>query len=218
MLDHAAPLRAQRPEVSRHVYDMLFKGGPIVILIALSSVVALGVFLERLWSLQRNRVIPEVFLKRIETLIGEQRVKDALLLCQESKNPMARVMAAALKNAEQDRSRIKESVEEVGKIEGSYLERYVEVVGTIAAITPLLGLLGTVYGMIKVFQRVEQYGLGDPAQFASGIWEALITTAVGLSVAIPAFISYKILLARVTRLLVEMEARSLKMIDLVAEE
>ena len=131
---------------------------------------------------------------------------------------MARVMAAALKNAERNRSRIKESVEEIGKIEGSYLERYVEIVGTVAAITPLLGLLGTVYGMIKVFQRVEQYGLGDPAQFASGIWEALITTAVGLSVAIPAFIFYKILLSRVTRLLVEMEDRSLKMIDLVAQD
>lgn len=200
------------------MYELLLKGGPISILIGLCSVVALGVFLERLWSLQRNRIIPDVFLKRIETLIGEKRLDDALLLCQETENPMARVMAAALRNSESNRSRIKESVEDVGKIEGSYLERYVEVVGTVAAITPLLGLLGTVYGMIKVFQRVEQYGLGDPAQFASGIWEALVTTAVGLSVAIPAFIFYKYLLARVSRLLVEMEERSLKLIDLVAQD
>ncbi|MEM6533576.1 MAG: MotA/TolQ/ExbB proton channel family protein [Myxococcota bacterium] len=196
--------------------EFLTQGGFLVWPIALCSIIALGVFLERLWSLQRSRIIPDVFLKRIETLIGEQRIKDALLLCQETENPMARVMAAALRNAEKERGRIKESVEEIGKIEGSYLERYVEVVGTIAAITPLLGLLGTVFGMIKVFQRVEQYGLGDPAQFANGIWEALITTAVGLSVAIPAFIFYKVLIARVSALLVEMEDRSLKMIDLVA--
>ncbi len=200
------------------MYELLLKGGPISVMIGVCSVVALGVFLERLWSLQRNRIIPDTFLTRIETLIGEKRLQDALLLCQETQNPMARVMAAALRNAQSDRARIKEGVEEVGKIEGSYLERYVEVVGTVAAITPLLGLLGTVYGMIKVFQRVEQYGLGDPAQFANGIWEALVTTAVGLTVAIPAFIFYKYLQARVSRLLVEMEERSLKLIDLVAQD
>ncbi|MEM6733193.1 MAG: hypothetical protein AAF658_16665, partial [Myxococcota bacterium] len=111
------------------MYEFLSQGGIIVFVIAGCSVVAVGVFFERLWSLQRNRIIPDTFLSRIETLIGEQRIKDALLLCQETENPMARVMAAALRNADHDRSRIKEGVEEVGKIEGSYLERYVEVVG-----------------------------------------------------------------------------------------
>jgi biopolymer transport protein ExbB len=200
------------------VYEFLVKGGPIVIPIILCSVVALGVFLERIWALQKHRIIPDSFIKRIEELIGEQRLGDALLLCQENHNPMARVMAAALRTAKRSRARIKESVEEVGKYEGAMLERYVEVVGTIAAISPLLGLLGTVLGMIRVFQRVEEFGLGDPSVFASGIWEALITTAIGLSVAIPAFIFYKYLLARVDRLIIEMEDRSLAMIDLVAQD
>ncbi len=198
------------------MYEFLVKGGPVVIPIIACSVVALGVFLERLWALQRSRVIPDTFIRRIEQLIGDRRLNDALLLCQENHNPMARVMAAALKTAAKPRPRVKESVEEVGKYEGAMLERYVEIVGTVAAISPLLGLLGTVLGMIKVFQRVEEFGLGDPSVFASGIWEALITTAIGLSVAIPAFIFYKYLLARVDRLIIEMEDRSLGMIDLVA--
>ena len=198
------------------MYDFLVKGGPVVIPIIACSVVALGVFLERLWALQRGRIIPDAFIRRIEQLISDRRINDALLLCQENQNPMARVMAAALKTAAKPRSRVKEAVEEVGKYEGAMLERYVEIVGTVAAISPLLGLLGTVLGMIKVFQRVEEFGLGDPSVFASGIWEALITTAIGLSVAIPAFIFYKYLLSRVDRLIIEMEDRSLGLIDMVA--
>ncbi len=200
------------------MYEFLVKGGPIIIPIAACSVIALGVFLERIWALQRNRIIPELFIKRIEDLVHQNRIPDALLLCQENQNAMARIMAGALRNAARRRSRVKEAVEEVGKYEGAMLERYIEVVGTIAAISPLLGLLGTVFGMINVFQDVADFGLGDPSVFANGIWEALITTAVGLSVAIPAFIFYKYLLARVDRLIIEMEDRSLAMIDLVAQD
>ncbi|MEZ4271995.1 MAG: MotA/TolQ/ExbB proton channel family protein [Myxococcota bacterium] len=200
------------------MYEFLVKGGPLIIAIGACSVVALGVFLERLWSLKRSRVIPDSFIQRIENLIGEQRVPDALLLCQENANPMANIMAAALRNASHKRSRIKEAVEDVGRYEGAMLERHVEVVGTCSAISPLLGLLGTVLGMIRVFQGVEEHGLGDPAFFASGIWEALITTAVGLAVAIPAFIFYKYLLARVDVLVIEMEDRSMRLVDLVAQE
>ena len=200
------------------MYDFLIKGGSIMIPIGICSVVALGVFLERVWSLQRRRIIPDGFVRRIEDLIGETRVKDALLLCQEAKNPMANVMAAALRNADRPRERVKEAVEESGKMEGALLERYIEVVGTCAAISPLLGLLGTVLGMIEVFQGVEVGGLGDPAFFAAGIWKALITTAVGLAVAIPAYIFYKYLLGRVDRILVEMQERSLRLVDLLSRD
>ena len=200
------------------MYEFLVQGGPLVIPIGLCSVIALGVFLERLWTLKRTRIIPESFILRIEELIGEDRVADALLLCQENHNPMGSVMAAALRNAEKDRPRVKEAVEEVGKFEGAMLERYVEIVGTCAAVAPLLGLLGTVLGMITVFQRVEEQGLGDPSVFASGIWEALITTAVGLAVAIPALIFYKYLQVRVDSLIVEMEERALRLIDMVCEK
>lgn len=200
------------------MYDFLIKGGTIMIPIGICSVVALAVFLERLWSLQRRRIIPDGFIKRIEELIAQARVNDALLLCQEYRNPMANIMAAALRNASRNRERVKEAVEESGRFEGAMLERYIEVVGTCSAISPLLGLLGTVLGMIEVFQGVEVGGLGDPAFFAAGIWKALITTAVGLAVAIPAYIFYKYLLSRVDTLLVEMEERSLRMVDLVSRE
>ena len=200
------------------MYEFLIKGGPLIIPIAICSVVALGVFMERLWSLKRGRIIPESFVSRIEDLISEHRVADALLLCQESNNPMANIMAAALKTAQRQRSVIKEFVEEVGKHEGALLERYIEVLGTCAAISPLLGLLGTVTGMMEVFQQVEVYGLGDPSVFASGIWQALITTAIGLAVAIPSYIFYKYLLARVDALVIEMEERSLHLIDMVSED
>ncbi|MBI3179250.1 MAG: MotA/TolQ/ExbB proton channel family protein, partial [Deltaproteobacteria bacterium] len=171
-----------------------------------------------LWYLQRRRLIPDAFVARIEKLIAAQRLDDALLLCQENDTPMAHVMAAALRNASRARERVKEAVEEVGKFQGTLLERYVEVVGTVAAVEPLLGLLGTVLGMITVFQQVETFGLGDPSSFAAGIWEALITTAAGLSVAIPTYLGYKLLLSRVEQLLVEMEERSLRVIDMVARD
>ena len=200
------------------MYDIIVRGGPLVVPIAICSLLALTVFLERLWVLRRSRVIPDAFVGRIHEMVSEKRVSDALLLCQEKENPMANIMEAALKNAQKERARIKEMVEEVGKHEGAQLERYIEVIGTCAAISPLMGLLGTVTGMMDVFRRVEEVGLGDPSAFASGIWQALITTAIGLSVAIPAFIFYKYLLGKVDGLLVEMEELSLKLIDRVAED
>lgn len=199
------------------MYEFLVKGGPLVVPIGLCSIVALGVFLERLWNLQRHRIIPDDFILKIENLIREKRIGDALLLAQNSANPMARIMSAALKNGSAERSHIKEAVEEVGRRESALLERYIEVLGTCAAIAPLLGLLGTVTGMMDVFQQVEAFGLGDPSVFASGIWKALITTAVGLSVAIPSFIFYKYLLGRVDHLVIEMEERSLNLVEMVVD-
>lgn len=197
--------------------EMLLKGGILLYPIGACSVVALSVFLERMFSLQRGRILPQAFAQRIEELVRTSRIDDALLLCEEAKTPIATIMAAALRHASFERKRIREAVEEVGKVEGASLERYVEVVGTCSAISPLLGLLGTVLGMIRVFQGVVEHGLGDPAVFASGIWEALVTTAVGLAVAIPAYIFYKILQGRVDDLLVQLEMRAAHIVDLLSE-
>jgi biopolymer transport protein ExbB len=200
------------------VYEFLLKGGVLVAPIVACSVIALAVFLERLWVLKQSRIIPSVFVGRIETLVRERRLQDALLLCRENASPMAQIMAAAIENAAHSRARIKEAVEEAGKFAAAMLERHVEWVGTCSAVSPLLGLLGTVFGMIEVFQGVERGGLGDPAFFAQGIWTALITTAVGLTVAIPAYVFYKHLLARVDRAVVEMEERSLHLVELLTRE
>ena len=197
------------------LWDLLVRGGILIYPIGLCSLITVAVFIERLWYLKKSRVIPEAFTKRIETLIVDGRVSDALLLCQESSNPMANVFSAALSQNSRQRAEIKELVEETGKYEAAQLEKYIEILGTCAAITPLLGLLGTVIGMMSVFQQVEVNGLGVPSLFASGIWQALITTAVGIGVAIPAFIFYKYLQGRVDILLLEMEERALRLIDKV---
>jgi len=195
--------------------EFLLKGGPLVVPIGICSVVALGVFLERLWSLRRTRVISEDFVNQIESLIRENRIPDALSLAKDRSNPMAHIVTAALRRHNCERDLIKESVEEVGRRESALLERYIEILGTCAAIAPLLGLLGTVTGMMDVFREVEAFGLGDPSVFASGIWKALITTAVGLGVAIPSFIFYKSLISKVDGLVIEMEERSLNLVEMV---
>jgi biopolymer transport protein ExbB/TolQ len=156
----------------------------------LASVVGVGVFFERLWSTQRARVLPRAFVDRIRALVAKGKTNEALLLCEENGSSIALIMAAALRAYEHstNRSEIKEAVEEVGAREVGHMDRNVEVVGTVATISPLLGLLGTVVGMIQVFREfVEAFASGNvgPDTFAQGIWQALITTAYGLIVAIP---------------------------------
>ncbi len=197
--------------------DMLVKGGLLLYPIGLCSIIALAVFLERLYSLQRSRIVPLPFVQRIADLARENRAEDALLLCDEASTPIANILAAGLRKAKYDRQRVREAVEEVGKVEAAGLERYIEIIGTCSSISPLLGLLGTVTGMIRVFQGVAEYGLGDPGFFASGIWEALVTTGVGLAVAIPAFIFYKIIQGKADGLLVELEMHSSRIVDLLTE-
>lgn len=194
------------------------KGGPLVVPILLASIWALGVFFERLWHVQIARVIPESFVARIEKLLVEGRVSDARLLCEETHNPMARVMAAGLQQMPASRQTLKAAMEDVGGLEATELERHVETVGTVAAVTPLLGLLGTVIGMIGAFQEIEAAGVGDPALFAHGIWQALLTTALGLGVAIPSLVFYKILCGKIEHVLAAMEKRSLGLLALLVDQ
>jgi biopolymer transport protein ExbB len=193
--------------------DWLVKGGPVMVPILGGSILALAIFFERLWALRRERVVPDTFLARIDELVAKGDHPAALRACRDADNPMAHVLAAALAEPTRPRAEMREAVEEVGKVQGAGLERWVEAVGTIAAIEPLMGLLGTVFGMISVFQKVEELGLGDPSGFAAGIWQALITTAAGLTIGIPALIGYRYLLARVERLLLEMEERTFAVVE-----
>ena len=201
-----------------NIYAFLLKGGPIVVAIGLCSIIALGIFLERLWRLQRHRVLDLDFVDRIHTLAKEKRISDALLLCEQNASTISRIYTAILGNNAKPRATLKEIAEESGRSESVKLERYVEVIGTVAMLTPLLGLLGTVLGMIRVFQRIEEFGLGDPGVFASGIWEALITTAVGLSVAIPALIFHRYLQSHIEQLVAEMEDLSISIIEVITQD
>lgn len=204
------------------LFAFLKQGGVLMIPIAAFSVVALGVFLERLWALRPGVVIPRDFLGLIRRKVTEDKAGEALTLCEGNRSAASAVVASGLRHAGRARDVIKEAFEEVGRLEVTHLSRFVEVLGTIAAVTPLLGLLGTVVGMIEVFRTVvaeagTAAGPVNPASLANGIWAALLTTAAGLSVAIPAFLGYKYLLSRVDRLAIEMEEVCLDLLDLLTE-
>jgi biopolymer transport protein ExbB len=198
------------------------KGGPLMWVILFAAVVGLFVFFERLYSLQRSRVVPRAFVDRIRAMVAKGKTSEAQLLCEENDSSIARMMVASLQAYSDGKSRaeIKEAVEEVGGREVAHLDKNVEIIGTVASVSPLLGLLGTVVGMIQVFQRfVEAYeaGTAGPDVFAEGIWTALITTAYGLMVAIPMLVLYKFLQGRNDRLIVEMEEDALGMVGLLDE-
>jgi biopolymer transport protein ExbB len=199
------------------MYDFVVKGGVLMIPIALCSIIALAIFLERLWSLRRSRVIPRDFLIEIEDLIRREKIPEAITRCRKDSSSMANIILAGIRNFGKRREIVKESIEEIGRREASLLERYINVVGTIAAIAPLLGLLGTVFGMIKAFNVISIQGVGNPSSLAGGISEALITTAAGLVVAIPTFVLYRYLANKADGLIVEMEENSIRMVDLLKQ-
>jgi biopolymer transport protein ExbB len=198
------------------------KGGPLMWAILAAAVVGLFVFFERLYSLQRSRVVPRAFIDRIRAMVAKGHTREAQLLCEENASSIARMMVASLQAFADGKTRaeIKEAVEEVGGREVAHLDKNVEIIGTVASVSPLLGLLGTVVGMIQVFQRfVEAYEKGEagPDVFAEGIWTALITTAYGLMVAIPMLVLYKFVQARNDRLIVEMEEDAMGIVGLLDE-
>jgi len=198
-----------------HMYDYLVKGGVLMIPILLCSIVGLAVFFERLWVLRTSKNVPVALSARAKELVRRGQVDEALSLSSKSRTPLGRILSAALRNAGYEREAVKESVEEVGRTEAAHLERYVGILGTVANVSPLLGLLGTVSGMIKVFEMISVQGVGDPSVLAEGIHEALITTAAGLSVAIPALIAHRYFVGKVDRIVLELEQQALHFVDLV---
>ncbi len=200
------------------IFEFLSRGGVIMIPILLGSVIALTIFLERIWSLQESRIIPRGIIQSVLAAVKNKDFTGAREECLKSNSPIGRLMLCGLDAAGGTRPDVKVSLEEAGKREVAKMERYIEAMGTTASVEPLLGLLGTVTGMIQVFQKVvvtSREGAVDPGQLANGIWQALITTAAGLSVAILAFIGYRYLLSRTGRHALEMEDAASKLLDLV---
>lgn len=196
--------------------EWLIAGGPVMIPIGIASVVGLAAFIERLWSLRRERVVPRAFCVELIELVRQHRYDDALTLCRKRDVSISRIFEVAIEARGESRERIKERIEEVGRREAAELERYVPVVATIASIGPLLGLLGTVLGMIMTFEAIEGGGMSQMQFVAGGIGQALITTFGGLVVAIPAVVGHRYLMTRVESLVVDLEEISLGVIDLLA--
>ena len=181
--------------------------------ILLCSVVALGFFIERLTKLRRPKVLPRRFLQEVNDLIKLRKYQEAMKLCQGNPSPAARLYLAGLKALGQPRAAIKEVITETGRREASDLGKYLNVLGTVASITPLLGLLGTVSGMIKTFNVISYYGVGNPGTLAGGISEALLTTAAGLTVAIPTLVGYRLISSKADSLISELEDQGLYLVE-----
>jgi biopolymer transport protein ExbB len=197
------------------VSDIMLKGGVFMYPIVLCSIVALAIFIERLWLLRRKRIIPGEFMRKVEDLIGQKKINEAIFLCQGDASSIAKIYLAALKNMGRGMWLVKEAIEERGSREAVTLGRNLGILATITSLSPLLGLLGTVSGMIKIFNVMSFQGSSNPTALAGGIAEALITTAAGLCVAIPTVVAYRILKDKADGLLFEMEENSIKMIEIM---
>lgn len=183
--------------------------------ILLCSVVSLAIIAERFWSLQTKRIAPKHLVAQVwqwqkSGYLDAKRINDL-----RNGSPLGRILAAGLLNSKFDRIIMKESIEEVGRHAVHEMERFLNTLGTIAAITPLLGLLGTVIGMIKVFAVITTKGVGDPSVLAEGISVALITTATGLTVAIPSLMFYRYFHGKIDELVVTMEQEALKLVEVI---
>jgi biopolymer transport protein ExbB len=195
------------------MFEIVKAGGIMMGPIILASIVAAAIFLERLWTLQSKRVLPNELTQKVWRWVEQRQIQDKHIVALQQNSPLGKILAAGLLNRYRDRTVIRESIEDTGRHVVHELERFIGTLGTIASLSPLMGLLGTVFGMIRTFNAITTSGIGNPASLAGGIAEALITTAAGLTVAIPALLAYKFLRGRVQALVVQMEKEAIKLVE-----
>ena len=197
------------------MWEIVRAGGPLMWPIILCSITAAAIILERLWTLQDRRVLPQELPQKVWQLIEANQVNDKVIAALEQNSPLGKLLAAGLANRHRPREILMERLEDAGRHVVYELERYINTLGTIASVSPLLGLLGTVTGIIRSFNAIQAGGMGDPRALSGGIAEALIATVAGLCVAIPSLIAYRYLRGRVERIVVEMEKQAMRMADAV---
>ncbi len=195
--------------------DVIKAGGWLMLPIIACSVIALTIIVERFLSLRQQRVLPKNLVKTLRVWSKTGKIPEINLDKLAITSPLGRIVAAGLSNRQHGREIVKESVEDTGRHVVHELERFLNSLGTIAAITPLLGLLGTVVGMIDVFTVISMEGTGEAEQLAGGISQALITTAAGLSVAIPSLLFYRYFSGKVETLVVRMEQEAMGLVDII---
>lgn len=208
----AAPASVQ----VQSIWDFCVKGGPVMIPIALCSLVALTVFIERMISLRRVKIAPPGFLAGVQSALrGRAGRREARALCERTDAPLARICLAGLAKLGEPREIIEKHVREAGEREVIRLRRHLRSLSVIGSIAPLLGLLGTIFGMITAFQTVAASGeaLGKTELLAKGIYEALITTAAGLIVAIPVVLAYHFVSARIDARVLELDELAVEFLD-----
>lgn len=195
--------------------EIFLKGGPLMYPILICSVIGWAIFLERLRTYYIIRRAINPLVEEVSVLVQANKPAEAISYCESQKDSLAKILLIVLKNKGSERAKIKALAEEVGERESVALQRYLGLLGTIANIAPLLGLLGTVLGMIEAFNVIATEGAGTPMTLGGGISEALITTAAGLTVAVPMILIHRYLTSRADRIILELEESTMQIVDLV---
>ncbi|CAK0772322.1 biopolymer transport protein ExbB [Gammaproteobacteria bacterium] len=195
------------------MFEIIRAGGWLMWPILGCSVIAMAIVLERAWILRRRRVTPPYLVPQVLEWVHTRQIDTTHLDALRKNSPLGRILAAGLVHRHASREVMKESIEETGRHVVADLERFLNTLGTIAEVSPLLGLLGTTFGMIQTFNVISAHGVGNPALMSNGIAIALITTAAGLSVAIPALLCHRYFQAKVDGLVVTMEQEALRLVE-----
>lgn len=201
------------------MWGLIIKGGPLMFLILMCSVIAIAVIIEKLWHLRRAEINTELFMEDISETLRRNKILNAIDKCNAMPGPIAHIVKAGILKHDRGRAEIKEAIEDAGLHEVPRLEKNLGILATIAHISPLLGLLGTVTGMVRAFQVIEQKSVSlvpvNPGDLAGGIWEALVTTVAGLAVAIPAYVAYNFLVSKVDGFVLEMEKSATDLVNVL---
>jgi biopolymer transport protein ExbB len=196
-------------------------GGPVMWPILLCSVFACAIIITKFWHLRKINIDAQDFVRNILEQMKRHQIKEAIQICDNTKNPIANILKAGILKYDRTRQQIKEAIEDASLYEIPKLEKYLSALATIAHVSPLLGLLGTVTGMVRAFQVIQAKATSfhpvSPGDLAGGIWEALITTVAGLIVAIPTFIAYNYLVSRINSFILEMEKASTELVNFLTE-
>ncbi len=204
-------------ELDLSIFEVIDRGGFFVYPIILCSIIGLAIFLQKMWTLRTNKIIPGQFITTILRMISDGRVKEAKIYAQTNNSAIAKIAENALEYSGRPKEEIREEIEESGRKEAIELYRYNEGLGAISNVSTLLGLLGTISGMIKIFRVIADKPIVNPPELAGGISEALYTTALGLVVAIPAFIAYKYISGRTDEFVSLMEEESRRVLEYISE-
>lgn len=196
---------------------VLTKGGPMMLLLLLVGAFAVAVFIERLLYYHRAHIHTSEFLAGVRNVLKRDNVVEALSICDATPGPVPRLVKTAILSRDRGRDGVREALEEAGLVEVPRLEEKLNVLATIAQITPLMGFLGTVFGLMRIFSELQASGpYAHAAQLSGGVWEALICTALGLGIAIPAYAGYNYLVSRVNTIVTDMERASSEILNLVS--
>lgn len=202
------------------MWDMIQKGGPVMYLIIILSIIALGIVIERIYNFNRARIDSQKFMDQIINNLKRNKIIEAIEMCSQAPGPIAHIIKAGILKHDRSKPEIKEAVDEAAQLEIPRLEKHLPILATIAHIAPLLGLLGTVNGMIKAFQIIQQKAFTmtpvNPGDLSGGIWESLLATLAGLSVAIPTYVAYNYLINQVDTLVFDMERSATDLVNLLS--